>query len=91
MLRNDDIREKNVHKSPFIVSVNGLEYFMLTLAITLIGYFWMGYLIVKDTSYDTVRICTLIAVAIMSIDYVNFAKYSYCMVFKTVPTSYCFR
>ena len=59
-----------------MVSVNGFKYFMLTLAITLIGYFWMGHLSVKDTSYDTVRICTLIAVAIMSIEYVNFAKYS---------------
>lgn len=76
MLRNDEIREKNVYKSPFMVSVNGFKYFMLTLAITLIGYFWMGHLSVKDTSYDTVRICTLIAVAIMSIEYVNFAKYS---------------
>ena len=75
MLRNDEIREKNVYKSPFMVSVNGFKYFMLTLAITLIGYFWMGHLSVKDTSYDTVRICTLIAVAIMSIEYVNFAKY----------------
>ena len=76
MLRNNEIREKNIYKSPFLVSVNGFKYFMLTLTITLIGYFWMGHLSVKDTSYDTVRICTLIAVAIMSIEYVNFAKYS---------------
>ena len=76
MLRNDEIGVKNIYKSPVMFSVDGFKYFMLTLAITLIGYFWMGYLSFKDTSYDSVRICTFIAVALMSIEYISFAKFS---------------
>lgn len=74
MLKNDEIG--SIYKSPFMVLINGFKYFILTLAITLIGYFWIGHLSIENTSYDMVRVCTLIAVGQMSVEYINFARYA---------------
>ena len=76
MLRENEIRDVNIYKSPFLVSKKGFKYFLLTLIITVLGYFGSGYLSAGSISYDMVRVCTLIAVVLMIIEYINFAKYS---------------
>lgn len=76
MLRENEIRDVNIYKSPFLVSKKGFKYFLLTLIITVLGYFGIGYLSAGSMSYDMVRVCTSIAVVLMIIEYINFAKYS---------------
>lgn len=76
MYRDGEIRDIHIYRSPFTVSVKGFKYFILTLLMTVVGYFLMGYLSAKDVSYDMVRVCTLLAISIMIIEYINFARYS---------------
>lgn len=73
MLKQDEVSN---YRSPFVVSVKGFKYFIITLMLTVVGYCMIGYLSKYEASYEMLRVCTLIAVGLMTIEYINFSKYS---------------
>lgn len=63
-------------QSPFVVTVQGLVYFIYSAFLTMIGYFVLDALSKRGDNYSTVAICTLVAVGFMTFLYIGYARFS---------------
>lgn len=76
MRTSSNLGNDRLNKSPYMVSLSGFIYFIQTSFVCLIGSIIINYLIDLESSYETVVVCTFVALVSIVIQFCFFSKHS---------------